>query len=96
MKDPEFVADANQRKFSLDPENSDRLDALIKKSYATPRPIIDRIAKLIDSVVSAKDVTSRTRHTGRPQGKYLPARTVKTTKHILAGAVPISRNFLGF
>ena len=47
MKDPEFIAEANQRKFSLDPENGEQLEALIKKAYATPKPIIDRIAKLI-------------------------------------------------
>ena len=47
MKDPEFIAEANQRRFSLDPENGEQLAALIGKAYATPKPIVDRIAKLI-------------------------------------------------
>jgi tripartite-type tricarboxylate transporter receptor subunit TctC len=46
MKDPAFVTEAHRRKFSLDPENGEYLEALIKKAYATPKPIIDRIAKL--------------------------------------------------
>jgi tripartite-type tricarboxylate transporter receptor subunit TctC len=47
MKDPAFIAEAGQRKLSLEPENGEHLEALIKKTYATPKPIIDRIAKLI-------------------------------------------------
>jgi tripartite-type tricarboxylate transporter receptor subunit TctC len=47
MTDPEFIAEANLRKLTIDPATGDRLEALIKKTYATPRPIIDRIAKLI-------------------------------------------------
>jgi hypothetical protein len=35
------------RKLTLDPESGEQLEALIKKTYATPKPIIDRIAKLI-------------------------------------------------
>jgi len=31
----------------LDPESGDDLEALIKKAYATPKPIVERIAKLI-------------------------------------------------
>jgi hypothetical protein len=47
MKDPEFIAEATQRKFSLDPEDGEQLATLIKKAYDTPKPIIERIAKLI-------------------------------------------------
>jgi tripartite-type tricarboxylate transporter receptor subunit TctC len=47
MKDPEFIAEAGLRKLTLDPEDGEHLEALIKKTYATPKPIIDRIAKLI-------------------------------------------------
>ncbi|MGD0024595.1 MAG: hypothetical protein ABSC37_08205 [Xanthobacteraceae bacterium] len=47
MKDPQFIEEANFRKLSLDPEDGEHLDALIKKAYATPKPIIDRIARLI-------------------------------------------------
>jgi tripartite-type tricarboxylate transporter receptor subunit TctC len=47
MTDPEFIAEANLRKLTIDPANGEQLEALIKKTYATPQPIIDRIAKLI-------------------------------------------------
>ncbi len=47
MKDPDFIAEANLRKLTIDPADGEHLEALIKKTYATPKPIIDRIAKLI-------------------------------------------------
>jgi len=47
IKDLDFIAEANLRKLTLDPESGEQLEALIKKTYATPKPIIDRIAKLI-------------------------------------------------
>jgi hypothetical protein len=47
MKDPAFIAEAKLRKFELDPQTGEYLQALINKAYATPKPVIDRIAKLI-------------------------------------------------
>ena len=47
MKDPDFIAETKLRKLILDPADGAQLEALIKKTYATPKPIIDRIAKLI-------------------------------------------------
>jgi tripartite-type tricarboxylate transporter receptor subunit TctC len=47
MKDPDFIAETNVRKLNLDPADGEQLEALIKKTYATPKPVIDRIAKLI-------------------------------------------------
>jgi tripartite-type tricarboxylate transporter receptor subunit TctC len=47
MKDPEFVAEVNQRKLDLHPETGETLEALIKKIYATPKPIVERIGELI-------------------------------------------------
>ena len=47
MKDPAFTAEATKRKYAIDPENGATLQALINKAYATPKPIIDRIAALI-------------------------------------------------
>ncbi len=47
MADPDFVAEVGLRKLTLDPDSGENLEALIKKTYATPKPIIDRIAKLI-------------------------------------------------
>jgi len=48
MKDPEFIAETQQRKLALEPEGGEELEALVKKAYATPKPIIDRIGKLIN------------------------------------------------
>ncbi len=47
MKDPEFVADAKKQKLDVDPEDGEHLAALIKKIYATPKPIVDKIGELI-------------------------------------------------
>jgi tripartite-type tricarboxylate transporter receptor subunit TctC len=47
MKDPEFNADANRSKLDLEPEDGAHLAALINKIYATPKPIIERVANLI-------------------------------------------------
>jgi tripartite-type tricarboxylate transporter receptor subunit TctC len=47
MTDPEFVNEVLTRKLVLSPESGDALEALIKKTYATPKPIIDRVGKLI-------------------------------------------------
>jgi tripartite-type tricarboxylate transporter receptor subunit TctC len=47
MRDPEFVADARRSKLDLEPEDGAHLAALVKKIYATPRPIVDRVGALI-------------------------------------------------
>ncbi len=47
MTDADFVAETRKSKLELDPENGEHLAALIAKIYATPRPIVDRIANLI-------------------------------------------------
>jgi tripartite-type tricarboxylate transporter receptor subunit TctC len=47
MKDPEFIAEVKLRKLDLEPETGEHLEALIKKIYATPKPIVDKISELI-------------------------------------------------
>lgn len=47
MNDPEFIAEAGQRKLALEPQSGEELEALIKKAYATPKPIIERVGQLI-------------------------------------------------
>ena len=47
MKDPQFLSDAERQKLDIRPENGEYLAALVKKIYATPRPIVDRVAELI-------------------------------------------------
>jgi len=46
-KDPEFVAEVKRSKFDLDPEDGAHLEALIKKLYATPKAVIERVSRLI-------------------------------------------------
>jgi tripartite-type tricarboxylate transporter receptor subunit TctC len=47
MKDPDFLSETAHYHLALDPEDGAQLEALVKKTYATPKSIIDRIAKLI-------------------------------------------------
>jgi tripartite-type tricarboxylate transporter receptor subunit TctC len=47
MKDAEFVAEVQARKLELEPEDGEHLTALIRKIYATPKPIIEKIGSLI-------------------------------------------------
>jgi tripartite-type tricarboxylate transporter receptor subunit TctC len=47
MKDAEFVAETKKSKLELEPEDGEHLAALIAKIYATPKPIVDKIANLI-------------------------------------------------
>jgi tripartite-type tricarboxylate transporter receptor subunit TctC len=47
MKDPEFVAEAGQRKLTLAAENGEYMRRLIEQIYATPRPVVERVAALI-------------------------------------------------
>jgi len=47
LKDPDFIAETKHYHLTLDPSDGVQLEALVKKTYATPKPIIDRIAKLI-------------------------------------------------
>lgn len=47
MTDPEFVEEARRRKLTLQPLNGLQLEALIKKIYATPKPVVERVANVI-------------------------------------------------
>jgi tripartite-type tricarboxylate transporter receptor subunit TctC len=47
MRDPEFVAEVRQRKLTLAPEDGEYMERLINRIYATPRPIVERVAALI-------------------------------------------------
>src|SRR5262245_25364541 len=47
MKDPEFVSDVKRLKLDLEPENGQYLEALIKKIYATPKAVVDKVSELI-------------------------------------------------
>jgi tripartite-type tricarboxylate transporter receptor subunit TctC len=47
MMDAEFLADAKKNKLDVEAEDGEHLAALIAKIYATPKPIIERVANLI-------------------------------------------------
>lgn len=47
MKDADFLSDAKKSKLDLEPETGEHLAALIAKIYATPKPIIERVSRLI-------------------------------------------------
>jgi tripartite-type tricarboxylate transporter receptor subunit TctC len=47
MKDKDFVADATKQKLDVEPEDGEHLEALIKKIYATPKSVVDRVGELI-------------------------------------------------
>jgi tripartite-type tricarboxylate transporter receptor subunit TctC len=47
MKDADFVADVKRSKLELEPEDGEHLAALIRKIYATPKPIVERVGNLI-------------------------------------------------
>jgi tripartite-type tricarboxylate transporter receptor subunit TctC len=48
MKDPEFISDVKRNKFELEPVDGEQLAALIKKIYATPKSVIERVSNLIN------------------------------------------------
>lgn len=47
MQDPEFLADAKKQKLDVEPQDGATLAALIKRIYATPKAIVDRVAELV-------------------------------------------------
>jgi tripartite-type tricarboxylate transporter receptor subunit TctC len=47
MTDPAFLADAKRQKLDVAPEDGEHLTAYVKKIYATPKPIVDKIVELI-------------------------------------------------
>jgi tripartite-type tricarboxylate transporter receptor subunit TctC len=47
MKDPDFIADAKKQKLDLEPEDGAHLEALIRRIYQTPKPVVDKISELI-------------------------------------------------
>jgi tripartite-type tricarboxylate transporter receptor subunit TctC len=46
MKDPQFLAEAERQKLDVAPEDGAHLAGVIREIYATPRPIVDRVAEL--------------------------------------------------
>lgn len=49
MKDPEFIADAAKQKLEVEPVPGDKLAAILKSIYATPKATVDQIGKILDA-----------------------------------------------
>ncbi len=47
MKDAEFIDEVKKLKLDLDPEDGEHLEALIRKIYATPKHIVEKVGELI-------------------------------------------------
>ena len=47
MKDPQFIADAKKGKLDVEPEDGAKLEALIRRIYATPKHLVDQVGQLI-------------------------------------------------
>jgi hypothetical protein len=47
MKDADFVADAKKQKLDVVLVDGEQLAGLVKRIYATPKPIVDKIIELI-------------------------------------------------
>jgi tripartite-type tricarboxylate transporter receptor subunit TctC len=47
MRDPEFLADAAKIHADVAPSTGEQVQALVERIYATPRPVIERVKKLL-------------------------------------------------
>jgi hypothetical protein len=47
MSDPAFLADVKTRKFAIDPDYGEELEALAKQAVSQPPEIVERIKKLL-------------------------------------------------
>ncbi len=47
MRDAEFIADARRQKLDVEPVSGEQLSALIRKIYATPPAIVERVGNLV-------------------------------------------------
>jgi len=47
MTDPDFIAEAKLRSLDLEPETGEHIATLVRKIYATPKPVIDKVSQII-------------------------------------------------
>jgi hypothetical protein len=47
MKDPDFLSDAKKQQLDVAPRDGEQLTVLVKKIFATPKAIVDKIGELI-------------------------------------------------
>jgi tripartite-type tricarboxylate transporter receptor subunit TctC len=48
MRDPEFLAEAKKSKLDLGPEDGAYLEGLMRQIYATPKPLVEKISRLLN------------------------------------------------
>jgi tripartite-type tricarboxylate transporter receptor subunit TctC len=48
MKDPEFVAEAERLQLEIEPLNAAEIEQLLATAYATPKPIVQQAAELLE------------------------------------------------
>ena len=48
LKDPEFVAEAEKLQLEIEPLNAAEIEHLLATAYATPRPIVQQAAELLE------------------------------------------------
>jgi hypothetical protein len=46
MQDPEFLADAKRQKLDVEPRDGAHIAEVVRKAYATPKTIVDRVVAL--------------------------------------------------
>ena len=49
MKDPDFIAESKKAKLEIEPVTGQQLDDLLKKAYATPKALVDRLNEVSKS-----------------------------------------------
>jgi tripartite-type tricarboxylate transporter receptor subunit TctC len=49
MADPAFLADAAKSRLDINPIGSDKIDAFLADAYSTPKPLVERAAKILAS-----------------------------------------------
>jgi hypothetical protein len=48
LKDPEYLAEAKTMKMDVDPMTGEDMEALIRKIYATPPALVDRVKMALE------------------------------------------------
>jgi tripartite-type tricarboxylate transporter receptor subunit TctC len=49
MRDPAFLADAERARLDISPISGEKIDSFLADAYATPKPLVERAAKILSS-----------------------------------------------
>jgi len=47
MQDPDFLAEAQKSGLAVDPVSGEQLSGLVRKIYATPRAVINKVSTML-------------------------------------------------